>query len=189
MLGHMAIAAGTHFGPWSEEDLLGLPDEARGYELLEGTLLVNPPAGGPHQLVSWTLTGVLHAAATPDLVAVQELGVRLPDNTMFIPDILVASRDMVTANTSGILDPADVALVVEIVSPGSRVMDRLTKPAVYAGVGITSFWRVELQDGPAIFAYRLEQGRYVEVGAARPGERLVVNEPFPVSIDPGDLQA
>ena len=188
MLGHMAIAAGTHFGPWSEEDLLGLPDEARGYELLEGTLLVNPPPGGPHQLVTGELFSVLRSAAIPGLAVVEGMGVRLPDNTMFIPDILVATRTAVAANHSGILDPRDVALAVEIVSPGSRIMDRLTKPAVYASVGITSFWRVELQEGPAIFAYRLEQGRYIEVGVARPGERLVVNEPFAVSIDPADLQ-
>lgn len=184
----MAIAAGTHFGPWSEEDLIGLPDEARGYELLEGSLLVNPPPGGQHQAVSRKLANLLEAAAGPGLMAVQELGVRLPNNTMFIPDVLVARREVVLANTSGILGPTAITLVAEIVSPGSQIMDRLTKPATYAGAGIPSFWRVELKDGPIVFAYRLEQGRYVELGVARPGEQLTVNEPFPVSIDPADLQ-
>ncbi|HEY4939068.1 MAG TPA: Uma2 family endonuclease [Actinomycetota bacterium] len=188
MLGRMAIAAGTHFGPWSEEDLVGLPDETRGYELLEGTLLVNPPPGGPHQRASGKLFALLDAITTPDYTVVEGMGVRLPGNTMFIPDVLVARRDAVLAYTSGILDPPDVALVVEIVSPGSRIMDRVSKPAVYAGVGIISFWRVELKDGPAIFAYRLEQGRYLEAGSARPGERLVAAEPFAVSIDPADLR-
>lgn len=184
----MAIAAGSHFGPWSEEDLVDLPEETRGYELLEGTLLVNPPPGGPHQRVSWVLTGALRAAETPGLMVVQELGVRLPDNTLFIPDILVATGDAVMANRSGILDPADVALAVEIMSPGSKTADRVTKPAVYAQAGIPSFWRVELEGGPAIFAYRLERDHFVEVGSARPGEHLVVNEPFAVSIDPTDLR-
>jgi Uma2 family endonuclease len=184
----MAIATGTHYGPWSEEDLIGLPDEARGYELLQGTLLVKPLPGGPHQVLSWKLVNLLEAAAAPRRMVVQALGVRLPDNTMFIPDVLVASREVVLANTSGILDPADITLVAEIVSPGSRIMDRLTKPALYAGAGISSFWRVELEDGPIIFAYALEQGRYVEVGAARPGERLTLSKPFAVSIDPADLQ-
>jgi len=188
MLGAMAIVAGTHFGPWHEEDLGGLPDEARGYELLEGTLLVNPPPGGRHQAVSRKLANLLEAAVGSGLMAVQELGVRLPDNTMFIPDVLVANREVVLANTSGILDPTDVTLVAEIVSPGSRIMDRLTKPAAYAGVGIPSYWRIELENGPVIFAFGLEGGRYVELGAARPGEQLVVNEPFAVSIDPAELQ-
>lgn len=184
----MAIAAGTHFGPWSEEDLVGLPDEARGYELLEGTLLVNPPPGVPHQGVSWLLTGLLRAAAGPDVMVVQELGVRLPDRTMLIPDVLVGNRELLLPNTSGILDPTDVILVAEIVSPGSKIMDRLTKPALYADAGIPYYWRVELENGPAVFAYGLEGGRYVERGSARPGERLTLNKPFAVSFDPADLR-
>ncbi len=182
------MALGAHVGPWNEEDLVGLPDDAQRYELLEGTLFVNPPSGGAHQRVSLKLAGVLDSAATPALVVVEAMGVRLPDNTVFIPDVLVATRDVVLPNHSGILDPDAVAMVVEIVSPGSRTTDRLTKPAVYARAGIASFWRVELQEGPAIFAYRLENGHYIEAGSARPGERLVVNEPFPVTIDPGDLR-
>jgi len=182
------MAVGAHVGPWNEEDLVGLPADTQRYELLEGTLLVNPPPGGAHQLVSLKLASVLYAAATPGLVVVEAMGVRLPDDTVFIPDVLVATRDVVVANHSGILDPADVALVVEIVSPGSRTIDRLTKPAVYARAGIASFWRVELHDGPAVFAYRLDHDRYIEAGSARPGELLVIDEPFPITIDPDRLR-
>jgi Uma2 family endonuclease len=77
-------------------------------------------------------------------LVVEAVGVRLPDNTVFIPDVLVVARDAGLANRSGILDADDVALVVEIVSPGSRTTDRLTKPVLYALAGIASFWRVEL---------------------------------------------
>lgn len=59
------MAAGGHFGPWSEEDLAALSDEARGCEPPEGTLLVNPPPAGPHQAVSRKLTNALEAAAGP----------------------------------------------------------------------------------------------------------------------------
>jgi Uma2 family endonuclease len=188
MLESVVLVVGAHVGPWNEEDLLGLPEDTQRYELLEGTLLVNPPPGGVHQRVSLKLAGVLDTAASADWAVVEAMGVRLPDNTVFIPDLLVARRDDVLANHSGILDPAAVALVVEIVSPGSRTTDRLTKPAVYARAGIASFWRVELDDGPAIFAYRLEQGRYVDAGSAGPGQRLVVSEPFAITVDPADIQ-
>ena len=50
--------------------------------------------------------------------------VRLPDNTVLVPDVLIAEREAVLDNTSGILDPAVVRLVAEIVSPGSRTADR-----------------------------------------------------------------
>lgn len=184
----MALAVGTHAGPWTEEDLVALPEEAQRYELLEGTLLVNPPPGGAHQLVSWNLTGLLRAAASPDLAVVEAMGVRLPDNTVFIPDVLVATRDLVLANRSGIVDRSAVVLVAEIVSPGSRTTDRVTKPAVYARAGIASYWRVELEDGPEVVAYRLEAGRYQEAGSARPGEFLVLDWPFPVTFDPAALR-
>lgn len=182
------MALGTHIGPWNEEDLLALPEGVQRYELLDGTLLVNPPPAVAHQRLSGQLFSALSAAETPEFLVVEAVGVRLPNNTVFIPDVLVATRDIALPNESGILDPADVALVVEIVSPGSRTTDRVTKPAVYARAGIPSFWRVELEDGPAIVAYRLDQGRYIEVATARPGERLVVERPFAVSIDPADLQ-
>lgn len=184
----MAVTTGTHVGPWTEEDLVGLPDEARRYELLEGTLLVNPPPRAVHQLVGFKLATALSDAATPGFLVVEAVGVRLPEGSMFIPDVLVAARDVVLADHSGILDPAAVALVVDVVSPGSRTADRVTKPAVYARAGIPSFWRIELDDGPLIVTYRLEGGHYLESGSARPGEPLTVSEPFPCTVDPAVLQ-
>ncbi|MGH9064573.1 MAG: Uma2 family endonuclease, partial [Acidimicrobiales bacterium] len=94
----------------------------------------------------------------------------------------------VVANHSGVLDPGVVALVVEIVSPGSRTTDRLTKPAIYARAGIEFYWRVELDEGPTIVAHRLHRGAYVEQASASAVERLVLDEPFPIALEPGDLR-
>lgn len=184
----MTAAIGAHIGPWSEEDLVGLPEDRQRYELLEGTLLVSPPPGGRHQLVSWELTRELKQAAPDGLIVVEAMGVRLPDETVFIPDVLVAERHAVVSNRSGILDPGTVTLIVEIVSPGSPTLDRLTKPALYARAGIGAFWRVELEEEPAIFACRLDWGVYVEMTSARPGEQLIVDDPFPICFDSGNLQ-
>ena len=167
---------------------MGLPDGVQRYEVLEGTLLVEPLPAGIHQVVRMKLSNALSAVATSDLVVVAAVGVRLGEHTVFVPDVLVTTRAVALADESGILDAADVVLVAEIVSPGSRTVDRVTKPAVYASAGIASFWRVELEDGPIVSAYRLEGGRYVEVGTARPGEVLVIDQPFAVTLDPGDLR-
>jgi Uma2 family endonuclease len=184
----VVLVVDAHLGPWTEEDLLSLPESVQRFELLEGALFVNPPPAVPHQLVSRKLANALSAVATPDLEAVEAIGVRIPDNTVFIPDVLVTFRDAALANRSGVLDAADVVLVAEIMSPGSRTMDRVTKPAVYAQAGIAAYWRVELQNGPIVFAYRLEEGRYVEAGTARPGTMLVLQQPFRLALDPADLR-
>lgn len=183
----METGLATHTGAWTEADLAELPETCQRFELLDGRLQVNPPAGGVHQAVSLRMASLLHVAAPPDLLVVEAFGVRMRDNTLFIPDIVVAARPVVLANRSGILDASDVALIVEIVSPGSRTMDRITKPVLYAEAGIPSFWRIEL-DGPTVFVSRLEGDRYVEAGRARPGEPFSVAQPFPLILDPAKLQ-
>lgn len=116
------------------------------------------------------------------------IGVRLRNNTVFIPDVVVAERQAALANRSGILDASVVRLVVEIVSPGSGTMDRLTKPALFAEAGIPSYWRVEPEDGPAVHAFALDGDHDVAAGSARPGEHLVVSVPFALSLDPAELR-
>lgn len=114
------------------------------YELQEGNLLVTPPADDEHaemiMLVgAWLMAGG-HAGrvlATPG-VRVGSSG-RSPD--------LVVRRSPRMGRTVWI-DPADVLLIVEIVSPGSIELDRYLKPVEYAQAGIRHFWRVE-RDGQA----------------------------------------
>jgi Uma2 family endonuclease len=47
-----------------------------------------------------------------------------------------------------------VVLAVELVSPGTRRVDRFAKPGEYAAAGIRYYWRVE-QDPVHVYAYRL----------------------------------
>lgn len=184
----MAVALDPHAGPWTEADLLSLPEGGPRIELLEGTLLVNPPSSTPHQLVSLNLALALREAVGPGLVVVEAVGVRGPADTVLIPDVLVVSREAALANRSGIHDAEDVLLVVEIVSPSSRTADRLAKPSVYARAGIPSYWRVEPEEGPSIVAYRLDGEAYVETGSARPGDPLTLEVPFPLWLDPSCLR-
>jgi Uma2 family endonuclease len=182
-----APRAVVHVGPWTEEDLLGLPDDGQRHEILEGSLVVSPPPAGQHQGAASRLLRRLAEHAPPRLEVVEALGVRAPAGSILVPDVLVVESEALWANGSGILEPSAVHLVVEIVSPGSVTMDRLSKPALYAQARIPSFWRVELGQGPSVFAHRLEGGSYVAEASAAPGGRLVVQRPFPVDLDPGEL--
>lgn len=184
----MALASGQHVGPWEEADLARLPEDGQRYELLSGALVVGPPPGGLHQLLCFKLASILHAHVPEGLVMVEALGVRAAEGSVLIPDVLVADREAVVASQSGILDPGSVRLVVEVVSPGSRAQDRLTKPALYAAAGIPAYWRVEPDEGPAVHTFQLDAGRYTPAGTAAPGVPLDVQVPFPVRIDAAGLQ-
>jgi Uma2 family endonuclease len=78
-----------------------------------------------------------------------------------------------------VLDAADVAMVVEIVSPGSVAADRAIKPRLYAEAGIPHYVRVELA-GPTAILGRLAGERY-ELTAA--DQVLRMREPFPLDLD------
>lgn len=189
-IGPMAmVVPAMHVGPWTERDLIALPEDGQRHELLEGILLVSPPPAARHQHVATQLELILISARPRALDVIQGVGVRLPGGSVFVPDVLVAEREAVMSDRSGILAPAVVFLVVEIVSPSSVTMDQVTKPRVYAQAGIPSFWRIELEghNGPRIEAFRLRGRSYVSDGSAGAGEQLVVERPFPLSFDPARL--
>jgi Uma2 family endonuclease len=75
---------------------------------------------------------------------------------------------------------ADVGLVVEVVSPSSRTMDRVLKPAQFAAAGVPWYWRVENDPRVEILAFELVQAEYVE--RCRLLEAGVLPGPFPVEV-------
>ena len=63
---------------------------------------------------------------------------------------------------AGRVDPSDVVLVIEIVSPGSRRTDRVMKAYEYAKAGIEHYWIVDLDAEPneRFLAHSLRDGTY-----------------------------
>src|SRR5579884_1439444 len=143
----MASPATAHVDPWTEQDLLALPEDGQRHELVEGRLLASPPPSGPHQVLALRLARLLDDAVPPALPTVEGLGVRVPGGSVLVPDLLVAEQEAVLQDRSGIPAPGAIRLVVEIVSPASATVDRLTKPALYARAGIAHLWRVEPRRG------------------------------------------
>ncbi|WP_102141915.1 Uma2 family endonuclease [Mycobacterium hubeiense] len=73
---------------------------------------------------------------------------------------------------------ADVVLVVEIVSPGSRGTDHVMKSHEYAKAGIENYWIVDPDAPPddRFLAYRLDGDAYQRT-AALDGGTIRVSEP------------
>jgi Uma2 family endonuclease len=135
---------------------LAAADDVHRYELLEGNLVVMPPANVEHASLITRLVGwFLAAGFSPDLV-LSTPGLRITERTAGrSPDFMVLRRAV--AGETVWVDPADVLLVVEVVSPGSEDTDRRIKPAEYARAGVPHFWRIE-RDGRAATAHLFTLG-------------------------------
>lgn len=139
-------------GRWTFDDLLALPASDWRFEILDGALLMTPPAGIWHEAVAMRLRDRIKDAALPHEV----LGPVAIDiePTYLIPDLVVLPAGAVRRGGAK-ARAADALLVVEVVSPGSVSADRYLKPVKYAEAGIPHFWRVELQPELSLTAYAL----------------------------------
>lgn len=162
---------------------LAAADDVHRYELAEGNLLVMPPADAEHSALimrigAWFLAnGVSHeqVLATPGLLISEKSGGRSPD-------VLVLRRP--APHGTVWIKPEGVLLAVEVVSAGSRELDRVVKPGEYARAGVANFWRVERDGGRAtVHMYALgsdERGEPMYLGhrAALLDELLAAAPPY-----------
>ncbi|WP_031099013.1 Uma2 family endonuclease [Streptomyces sp. NRRL S-15] len=185
----MSVAATDHSGPWTVDQVLALPeDRTTRYELLGESLVMSPAPGLRHQRASRRLANLIeeaaYAAGAP-VEVLEAVNVTLPSG-LVVPDIVVADRGA-TAEDGVSVDADAVQLVVELVSPGNKTMDRKFKPMLYAEAAIPYFWRLEFDPAPRLIVCELDIGRYVETTTALAGMISRLNSPFPVDIDPAGL--
>jgi len=135
----MSITINPPAGPWTVDDLAGLPDTGCRVEIHEGNLLLMSPASLWHTRV---MRRIAAALAAQNLAAEIEVGVKQSGRNFRIADVGVFHRPQSDPHQS-FWAAEDLALVIEVVSDSSKVDDRMTKPRWYAEVGIPGFWRVE----------------------------------------------
>lgn len=175
-------AAFVEMAELTADDLDRMAPDGRRWELLGGALHVTPAPSGPHQTITLNLAVALRAARPPGLaVMVAPFDLRPDQGTSLQPDVLV-----VAAAQAAELRATSALLVVEVLSPGSRADDLGSKRVVYEGLGVASYWIVD-PAGPSVTELRLEEGHYVEVRRAGPGDHFAPDQPFPVDIAVADL--
>lgn len=165
-------------GPYGELDLL------KRVELIDGALVIMSPQTAWHRALIHLVLRSLEAQVPPDLAATSEMDVKLGPRQRPVPDVLVITAAASSDLTRTFYHPAEVRLVVEVVSDESAVRDRERKPQLYADAGIRDFWRIENVDGrPVAYAFELEPatGRYVPTGIFH--DRIKVATPFLIDID------
>jgi Uma2 family endonuclease len=161
------------------ENYAALPDDGRRYEIHDGELSVTPAPGTQHQRVSRDLLGILdrHVKERGLGEALDApLDVILANTTIVQPDLVYVDPGRARFVTPrGIEGPP--TLVIEIISPTTSRIDRVTKLQLYARYAIPYYWIVD-QDARTIEAYALAEGGYWLITTARGTERAAL-APFP----------
>ncbi|MFI6822195.1 Uma2 family endonuclease [Micromonospora sp. NPDC050187] len=169
-------------GGWTTDDLDALPDDGRRRELLDGVLLVSPSPTRLHQTIAMRLGVALEEACPDEYDVTQAVEVRLSRSRSFIPDVLVTTAEAAAGNPAHYA-PHEVVLAVEIVSPSTRSIDRVLKPALYAQAGIPYYWRVEVEgDEIVVYTSRIDPVDEVYTETGRWTKVVDTGEPFPVNL-------
>jgi len=176
---------GYTLADWEDLD----PMEGHRVELVDGHLVVSAAPAVRHQRIADRLQTLLDdAVADEGMEAVTAVGVRVREGLGYIPDVVVCTERVETTS----VDVDLVALVVEVVSPSTKKVDRLEKPAALAAAGVPAYWRVETgvgDAGPTIYCYRLDGRTYLESAVLQAGTAgtVQVTGTVSVTIDPADL--
>ncbi|MEV4110456.1 Uma2 family endonuclease [Nonomuraea sp. NPDC049695] len=174
--------------PYTVDDLLKFPDDGNRYELFNGSLLVSPAPTKLHQLAITQLLLILAEAAPPKVMPLSTVNLRVTDKDYYIPDFVVVTQESMHTDEL-MFSPEELLLAVEVVSPSTRMRDRVLKATAYAAAGIPVYWRIELGEGPTLYVYELNGDSYDPPTAYKAGTVANLTAPFPVSFDPANLEA
>ncbi len=169
-------------------DYAALPDDGRRYELHDGELSVTPAPSTRHQRISHKLLQLLDAhveAGRLGEVFYAPLDVILSDTTVVQPDLVY-----IDTGRSGLVSERGIegppTLVVEILSPSTATLDRMTKPRLYARHRVPFLWLVD-PDRRTVEAFALGEAGYGEPVVAS-GSTPAALPPFPaLSVVPDAL--
>lgn len=164
-------------------------------ELLEGRLLMSPSPVPDHNAAAAELLVALRPQLPDQLKVIPDVDIDLAlgpaDQPGFSrrPDLVVvqrSARQRVRAE-GGLLRAAEVVVVIEIVSPGSRRTDYVTKRAEYADAGIGHYWIVDLDPPISLLACHLA-GELGYRAAPEASGVFTASDPFAVRLQLNKLR-
>lgn len=144
------------------------------YELINGRIVMTPPAGWPHGSVEGALVGRLYRHVSTrqlGIVLGSSAGYQLPTGDILEPDVSFLSQQRLTAGPSpkrGQFLRICPTLVVEILSDSTAKRDRTEKKDVYARNRVDEYWLVDTDQGE-ITVFVLQGERYTPGETFRSG--------------------
>lgn len=178
-----------------EEWLADLPpSDINHYELLNGVVVMSPPAGWPHGRVGSNLNWVLRSVVVPNRLGQvfdASTGYRLPSGDTVEPDVSFISAARLSAGPlpqRGKFLEIVPNLVVEILSAPTAARDRGEKKKIYERNGVDEYWLVDVDRGE-ISVFVLTAGQYSPAIVYRGTDLLTATVLPPLSVRVDDLLA
>ncbi|GAA1173417.1 Uma2 family endonuclease [Pseudonocardia alaniniphila] len=144
------------------EEWEALPEsEGVRLELAEGLVVMSPKPLFFHQRAAMRLGYRLDEQLPQELTALTEVEVvvSVRPATVRVPDIIVTRSQVVERNPPR-LSADDLLLAVEVLSDGTRRVDRVLKFSEYAEARIPQYWIIDLGQPHSLTAYVLVDGDY-----------------------------
>lgn len=135
-------------GPYTWEDFVALDDEDR-RELIDGELVEVEVPTDAHEAAVIALGAMLWNWARVDRrarVLASGYKIKIADDRGVMPDVQLYRTENPTPRQEAGLVEGHPDLVVEVISPSSRRIDRLKKMNWYAEKGVPEYWLVDPVD-------------------------------------------
>lgn len=128
---------------YTREEVLALPEDGNRYELVHGELLVSPSPRWRHQRVVLELAVRLRDYARryalgEVLVSPADISFGGRSDVLVQPDVFVVGPEYRGETEWGVI--RSLALVAEVVSPGTARFDRFTKRRLYQEMRVPLYW-------------------------------------------------
>lgn len=146
------------------EEYLALGETQERYELIDGVVVMSPSPSPRHQLLVRLLLREMESLpAGRAALIVPDVDVLLSSGKVYRPDLVAYAPGKMAKLPERFVSPPD--LVIEILSPGSKPLDLITKRDDYETFGVGEYWVVDPAD-VAARVWRRAGAKMLEVGIA-----------------------
>ncbi|MDH6577632.1 Uma2 family endonuclease [Kitasatospora sp. MAP5-34] len=154
-----------------------LAEQATGFrvEIIRGVLMMSPSPRGAHAGTINRIYDQLRPAVPHHLEPFQMVSVAMPDDDSdyATPDLAVLPEAFGESD-DWLADPADVELVVEVVSTSNSLKDTVTMVEWYAAAGLPVYLLVDPRNGTWLLYSDPEKGAYRTVLPGKYGEDITL---------------
>ena len=133
---------------WNADEIDRLSTHRERNEVIAGERFVQPPQSSTHQqaiirLATWLLP---YCDAMSLTLIIARAEVRFGEFDRVEPDLFVIPRAADGRRAGSFADVGRLLLVVEVVSPGTAIVDRVQKRELYRAHGVPEYWVVDAEN-------------------------------------------